>query len=595
MLTMKRLSSILIFVVLSVAVCMAQADEGTVVVEPMLTTMWGQAGPFRQSCPFDKNGNRTPPGCGAVAVGQIVNYYRAFDHGFGHITYDYTQKGEVAGTVDVDFTQCKFDWDNLRDVYPNGQYTSEQSKAVSDLLFWIGAAMRMHYRPEGSAPSNHGCTIWGLHHFLHFSNKAVIRNRRDYSTAEWIEMLNSNLQAHHPVYYAARWRNGTQASEHIFVVDGMDDEGHYCVNFGTGNSVSNREGLDINVLNQWGNGVMGGRGVCWNIGASMMTDMYPASDDEYMDDGLIVCRPIVLNGDPDRQEIEVALGESFSLGTRFQHYGIENSNIEYRLCLADRNGNVVDYIKATDGRVVILGPGYYLDLVKHFRLPTSLADGRYTLRFVTRPDGATNASWQPVYETLHAEIDVQVQAGQARITVPVNHRRSPHLILREEVRVVENVYERQQPGTSLLLAMRNSSVSAFCDTLRLHITLAGESVPFVYETEAAVYDGCDADYQILIPDTTFYLKGKQFSVKCEYKDQGVGQFLPLTCPTDEDGMEPITTHRHLCIYDLQGRCRVNLPPQSIESDYQRALSTLPNGVYVVTQYGRSRKVVVSHK
>ncbi len=49
-------------------------------------------------------------------------------------------------------------------------------------------------------------------------------------------MLNSNLQAHHLVYYAARWRNGTQASEHIFVIDGIDDEGRYSVNFGTGNS-----------------------------------------------------------------------------------------------------------------------------------------------------------------------------------------------------------------------------------------------------------------------------------------------------------------------------------------------------------------------
>ena len=563
---------------------------------PLLTTKWGQSSPFRQSCPLDANGNRTPPGCGAVAVGQIVNYYRASDHGFGSISYEYTQNGQVAGTVDVDFSQCKFDWDNMLDVYPNNQYTQGQSKAVSDFLFWIGAAMRMHYRPEGSAPSNHGCTTWGIHHFLHFSNKGVIRNRRDYSTAEWIEMLNSNLQARHPVYYAARWRNGTEVSEHIFVIDGVDNDGRYCVNFGTGNSASNREHLDINVLPQWGDGTLGGRGVCWNVGAGMMTDIYPADNDEYIDDGLIIIRPLVLNGDGDLQTTTLPLGQTFSLGWRFQHYGISSSYLEYRLCLTDAQGNAVDYIKATDGRVVGLGPGYQTSLTKHFRLPQTLADGSYDMHFVSRPDGAADSPWQPVYEALHAGISVQVENGEARLSVPVNHRRSTGLFLREDIRVVDNVYEQQQPGTALLLAMSNPSVSAFCDTIRLHITLDGSTAPIVYETEAAVYDGCEADYHILIPDETLYLKGKQFSVTCEYKDEAQGLFLPLTKKGDTsigqlDRPAPPSDH-NLYIYDMHGRQRACLSPQSIESAYQPLLRTLPAGIYMVRQNGKARKAVI---
>jgi len=508
-------------------------------VPAMLTTRWAQTEPFRQSCPLNSKGQHTPPGCGAVALGQIMNYYRANDHGFGQIVYDYMENSQVAGTVNVDFSQCRFDWANLLDVYTSDGYSDAQSKAVSDFLYWAGAAIRMQYRTSGSAPSNNGCTIWGMHHFLHFSKKAVIRNRLDYSTEEWKAMLNANLQARHPVYYAGRWRNGNQSAEHIFVIDGMDDNGLYCVNFGVGNNVQNREGIDINVLNQWGDGTLGGRGVCWNIGSSMITDLYPADDDDYMDDGLIVVRPLVLNGNADEQQATVALGETFSLGWRFQHYNIEGSTVEYRLCLKDGQGVAVCHLQATDGRFVSLGPGYWIDLVKHFKLPVGLADGDYEMRFESRPKGAADDSWQPVLEALPAMISVKVESGKALLTVPVNHRRSPNLFLREEIRVVENVYERQQPGTALLLAMSNTAVSSFCDTLRLAITLENEVQPYVYETEAAVYDGCEADYHILIPDTCLNLKGKTFTVTCEYKDQAKGVFLPLVI-RDPGDTTPVT-------------------------------------------------------
>lgn len=369
----------------------------------------------------------------------------------------------------------------------------------------------------------------------------------------------------------------------------------YSVNFGTGNSVSNREHLDINVLPQWGDGTLGGRGVCWNVGAGMMTDIYPADNDEYIDDGLIVVRPLVLNDDGDLQTITLPLGQPFSLGWRFQHYGISRNYLEYRLCLSDAQGNVVDYIKATDGRVVGLGPGYYTDLTKHFRLPEGLADGQYEMHFVSRPDGVDDAPWQPVYEALHAGISVQVENGQARLSVPVNHRRSTGLFLREDVRVVENVYEQQQPGTALLLAMSNPSVSAFCDTIRLHITLEGSTVPVVYETEAAVYDGQDADYHVLVPDEALYLKGKQFSVTCEYKDEAQGVFLPLTTKdvTSMGRHEEPSIPSGLYIYDMHGKQRARLSPQEVNSDYQTLLRTLAAGVYVIRQNGASRKVIIS--
>ena len=500
-------------------------------ITKMLTTQWGQTDPFRQSCPTGSNGQLTPPGCGAVALGQIMNYYRANDHGFGHINYDYTENGNVAGNIDVDFSQCRFDWANMIDKYQSGAYTDTQSKAVSDFLFWMGAAIRMQYRADGSSPSNNGCTLWGVHHFLHISKSAVIRSRLDYSTEEWKAMLNANLQAHHPVYYGGRWRNGSQSSNHIFAIDGMDANGRYCVNYGVGNNVQNREDIDLNVLNQWGDGTLGGRGVCWNINSYMMTDLYPADNDDYIDDGLIIVRPLVLNGNADVRQANVPLGVPFTLGWRFQHYNIEGSTVEYRLCLKDRQGVAVSHLQATDGRFVSLGPGYYVDLVKHFKLPVSLRDGDYEMRFESRPKGAADDSWQPVIEALPAVINVKVENGRALLTVPVNHRRSPNLFLRENIRVVDNVYERQQPGTALLLAMSNNAVSSFSDTLRLAITLEGEAQPHIYETEAAVYDGCQADYNILIPDTWLNLKGKNFTVTCEYKDQGKGVFLPLTVKT----------------------------------------------------------------
>lgn len=58
-------------------------------VEPMLTTSWHQSTSFNEECP-----NNTAAGCGAIAVAQILNYYRILTHGFGHVVYE---------GVDVDF------------------------------------------------------------------------------------------------------------------------------------------------------------------------------------------------------------------------------------------------------------------------------------------------------------------------------------------------------------------------------------------------------------------------------------------------------------------------------------------------------------
>ena len=147
--------------------------------------------------------------------------------------------------------------------------------------------------------------------------------------------------------------------------------------------------------------------------------------------------------------------------------------------------------------------------------------------------------------------------------------------------------------------MRNPSVSAFCDTLRLHIMVDGTAEPVVYETEGAVYDGCDADYHILIPDTTLDLKGKAFTVKCEYKDQGVNKFMPLVRLSDEDRLDRQPTARPrqgiLSVYDMHGICRGELTPTEIERRYPRLLRELPDGVYVVTQDGKSRKVAIRHQ
>ena len=505
------------------------------VVEPMVTTTWAQGAPYNYQCPKDDNGEFTPVGCGAVALGQILNYHRVFSHGFGHAVYDNMSSGgsSVLGTIDVNFDNLRFDWDNMLDNYVAGNYNTKQALAVSGLLYQTGAAMKMMWRTGGSSPANDGTMLWGIHHYLHISDKAIKHYRRDYSTSKWTKMLNAELEAGRPVLYGGGWYNPETGSTvgHIFVIDAVNEQGLYRANFGHGEAPKY---VDLNVMNQNGT-TPGGRGVCYILNSYMITDLIPEAGCTYRDNALITTEPVVLDNRPSLEQRSYAPGDQFRLSTTLANYNY--NTISYEFCLGVFNGETLittivgDYLSRPE--TPTLNGGSRRDTNQPYRMP-SLEDGSYTLRYVVRERGSSN-EWRPVLEIVPTTITVTVTDGRITLRLPVNRHLSPHLWLQEPPTVVDNEFQNKMPGTAFRLKFVNKSQSNFQDKIKFVFSDGQE-----FEYVAAVYRGTKPTYDILVPWSRVNLQGKSLAgamPQLYYYDSHAGRYFPLALEDTNDALD----------------------------------------------------------
>ena len=205
--------------------------RGAVVVAPLLTTKWGQG---KSNCSDEEaynyyvdvtynNNNKCYAGCVAVAMGQIMNYWKY-----------------PMWTPSV---ERQFDWCNMVDslcANNNSDY-SIQKEAISWLLYKCGKAVNMRYCFGGDNGLSSGA----------FSNDArnAMVNEFGYSPnaywqsfssnnnySQWFSLIKTNLDLGYPVIY--RGLNSISMVGHVFVCDGYNNDSTFHFNFGwrgTGN------------------------------------------------------------------------------------------------------------------------------------------------------------------------------------------------------------------------------------------------------------------------------------------------------------------------------------------------------------------------
>lgn len=213
-------------------------------VEPLITTVWGQREPFKFMCPYDHYvadvslyGTYTPDeghyvvGCGPVAMAQYMNYYKFPKHGAGSesIVVKYNQ-GDV--TLTVDFAAATYDWNNMIDDY-QGDYTDEQAEAVARLCYHCGVASQATYNSLGAGTTDAKIVNAFINHF-NYNSSAHYVSRSNYDEPTWMEMVYTELSAGHPILYSAKDLNielGIIAG-HNFIIDGYDENGLVHVNWG---------------------------------------------------------------------------------------------------------------------------------------------------------------------------------------------------------------------------------------------------------------------------------------------------------------------------------------------------------------------------
>ncbi len=112
-------------------------------VTPLLATKWNQDTPFWNYTPR-VGGEPTPAGCSAVAMAQVMNYWKHPAQGQG--SQSYTWNGQ---TLSADFNH-PYHWSLMRDTYYAGTYTAAQADAVARLCSDVGISIDMQYAVDGS-------------------------------------------------------------------------------------------------------------------------------------------------------------------------------------------------------------------------------------------------------------------------------------------------------------------------------------------------------------------------------------------------------------------------------------------------------------
>ncbi len=213
-------------------------------VAPLLASVRHQEMPYNGMCPYytyddgTVSTERTLVGCVATAVEQIMSYYRhpqmLADTLHGWTTAHYSLDDVMPGT--------RIDWANVLPRYDEGIYSSEQARAVQELSLYCGMGCEMNYGVNASG-ANLGDYLRTLRRV--FSYEYVrFHGRSLYTPSAWTRLIRHELEAGRPVAYAGF---NVELSGHAFVVDGVDADGFYHVNWGYGGDYDGW--FDLDVLN----------------------------------------------------------------------------------------------------------------------------------------------------------------------------------------------------------------------------------------------------------------------------------------------------------------------------------------------------------
>ena len=199
-------------------------------IEPLIKTQWNQNEPYNLLCPLI-DGKRTPTGCVATAMAQLMYYYQWPIAGIGRKSYDMGENN-IKHRIESDLYTHSYKWDLMAPKTDN--FTTEEMKeAVAQLMYDAGVAIETIYSPEASSAYTSGIPDAMQKYFSYTKSSYITKESMD--EAEWIKNIYSELDAGYPVLYSGM--DETINSGHQFICDGYqykDDNDYFHFNWGWG-------------------------------------------------------------------------------------------------------------------------------------------------------------------------------------------------------------------------------------------------------------------------------------------------------------------------------------------------------------------------
>lgn len=350
---------------------LSAAQQAATPIAPLLGQIaWNQDAPFNNLCPSLATGGRCATGCVATGMAQTIYYHRYPEQGQGSHSYtEYTGRHHS-----VNFANQTYDYNLMYDKYTR-QCTAEQNAEVAKLNYHCGVSVDMSYGEQSGS-------------FEFRVRKAMVDNfgydplaqlcyRDRYTYDEWQTLLIRELENQRPIVFFGQSSEGG----HCFILDGINQQGLYHVNWGWGGYYNGY--FDVSILNPEGVGIGATESETgFSSGQSAMVQLGPngqlTGDVNYM---------TALRGNKlSCPTNTVALGNTISMKIdRLENYSTDDvaGKVGY---LWTQNGERVAY--APCKTINVQAASYYIyntSISGTVTIPTTLADGEYKVYAYFQP------------------------------------------------------------------------------------------------------------------------------------------------------------------------------------------------------------------
>ena len=329
------------------------AKAGKTAIAPMLQTSWDQSAPYNNLCP-EVNGQKTPTGCTATAMAQIMKFHEWPITPIKAISW----KSNITGkTETIDLRTRTYNWDNMLPHYRNG-YTTEQAQEVAQLMVDVGKAINSSYSPEGTG-SNETYALNGFVNVFNYSKAARVIKRTDVTEDEYVTAIRENLEARLPVMsvgFGINFEGG-----HAYVFDGIDENDMIHIDWGWNGSYNGY--FDMTYMTPAGIGTGGGTGT-FNVGQAIIVNITPSGENDVNSENVGLVEFGIYKPETDNEKVYTYTSKysgntaKFKVSTFITNRSHSNTQLEFALAVKKGDGTFqhLNY-GALEGS---LQPGYYI-------------------------------------------------------------------------------------------------------------------------------------------------------------------------------------------------------------------------------------------
>ena len=197
------------------------------------TATWGQGAPYNNVV-SEKYGSTVVTGCIPTAFAIAMQYHKYGIVKKQIVITEYQNGAATGGLVRIP-VGTTYDWENMLDSY-SGAYTDAQAEAVGTLMYHLGGAYMVEW---GASSTNGNFYAYHMKNYYGYTYASYALNGNSEMSirssvaddAVWKGYIKESIDAGCPIPYHAK-NTGSGDAEHMFILDGYNDNDYYHFNWG---------------------------------------------------------------------------------------------------------------------------------------------------------------------------------------------------------------------------------------------------------------------------------------------------------------------------------------------------------------------------